>query len=42
MPSDYARIAAFVLPLGLDTLALAVALGLRGMKPLKPAMVFAV
>ena len=39
---DYVRIAAFVFPLGLDTLALAVALGLRGIKPLRPAVVFAV
>lgn len=36
------KIAAFVLPLGLDTLAIAVAIGMRGVKPLRPAIVFAV
>ena len=35
------RILAFVLPLGLDTLAIAVALGLRGFRPLRPALLFA-
>lgn len=34
-------IAAFVIPLGFDTLAVSVALGLRGMRPLQPALVFA-
>ncbi len=34
------RIAAFVIPLGFDTLAVAVALGLRGLHPLRPALVF--
>lgn len=33
-------IAALVLPLGLDTLAVALALGLRGMEPLRPALWF--
>ncbi len=36
------KIAAFALPLGLDTLAIAVAIGMRGVKPLRPAIVFAV
>jgi manganese efflux pump family protein len=40
--SEAARIAAFVAPLGLDTLALAIALGLRGIAPLRPAIVFAI
>jgi putative Mn2+ efflux pump MntP len=35
------RIAAFVIPLGFDTLAVAVALGLHGMRPLRPALTFA-
>lgn len=35
------RILAFVLPLGLDTLAIAIALGLRGFRPLRPALLFA-
>lgn len=33
---------AFVLPLGLDTLAISLALGLRGVRPLRPAMIFAI
>jgi manganese efflux pump family protein len=37
-----ARIVAFVLPLGLDTLAIAIALGLQGQHPLRPALVFTV
>lgn len=36
------RIAAFVLPLGLDTLAIAVALGMRGAPLLRAALTFAV
>ena len=36
------KIAAFVAPLGFDTLAIAIALGLRGLNPLRPAIVFAV
>lgn len=35
------KIAAFVLPLGLDTLAIAVALGLRGFRPWRQAVLFA-
>ena len=35
------RIAAFVIPLGFDTFAVAVALGLRGLRPLRPALSFA-
>jgi putative Mn2+ efflux pump MntP len=35
------KIAAFVLPLGLDTFAAAIALGLQGLRPLKPALLFA-
>lgn len=35
------KIAAFVVPLGLDTLAVAVALGVRGVGPLRPALAFA-
>jgi putative Mn2+ efflux pump MntP len=35
------RIFAFVLPLGLDTFAIAVSLGMRGVHPLRPAVVFA-
>lgn len=36
------KIAAFVAPLGFDTLAVAVILGVRGFAPLWPALVFAV
>jgi len=36
------KIAAFVFPLGLDTLALAIALGLRGFRPWRPALIFSV
>jgi len=36
------RIIAFVVPLGLDTLALSIALGLRGFRPWRPAVVFAI
>jgi putative Mn2+ efflux pump MntP len=36
------RTLAFVAPLGFDTFAVAVALGLRGMAPWGPAVVFAV
>ncbi len=35
------EIAAFVVPLGLDTFAVAVALGLRGVRPFRPAVTFA-
>jgi len=35
------RIATFVIPLGFDTFAVAVALGLRGLDPLRPALLFA-
>lgn len=35
------KIAAFVLPLGLDTFAVAIALGLRGLGALRPALAFA-
>ncbi len=35
------KIAAFVVPLGFDTLAVAIALGLRGLGPLRPAVAFA-
>jgi len=35
-------IVAFVLPLGLDTLAISIALGLRGFRPWRPALTFAV
>ncbi len=35
------KIAAFVVPLGFDTLAVAVALGIRGVSPLRPALAFA-
>ncbi|HET9001166.1 MAG TPA: manganese efflux pump, partial [bacterium] len=34
------RIATFVIPLGFDTFAVAVALGLRGLYPLRPALLF--
>ena len=37
-----ARIVAFVLPLGLDTLAIPIALGLQGHSPLRPALLFVV
>ena len=36
------KIVAFVLPLGLDTLAIAIALGLRGLSPWRPALTFAI
>lgn len=36
------KIVAFVLPLGLDTLAVAIALGLRDVAPLRPAFTFAI
>ena len=35
------KVAAFVVPLGIDTFAVAVVLGLRGVSPLRPALVFA-
>ena len=35
------KIVAFVLPLGLDTLAISIALGLRGFAPWRPALTFA-
>ena len=35
------KIVAFVLPLGLDTLAIAIALGLRDLSPWRPAFTFA-
>ena len=35
------QIAAFVVPLGIDTLAVAVVLGLRGTRPFRPAVTFA-
>jgi hypothetical protein len=35
------KIAAFVVPLGFDTLAVAIALGLRGLGPLRAALAFA-
>jgi putative Mn2+ efflux pump MntP len=34
-------IAAFVIPLGFDTLAVSIALGLQGAQPLRPALLFA-
>jgi manganese efflux pump family protein len=34
------KIFAFVFPLGLDTLAISIALGLRGFRPLRPALLF--
>src|SRR5579864_3295037 len=40
MPMAFA-IAAFVIPLGFDTLAVSIALGLRGIQPLRPALLFA-
>jgi putative Mn2+ efflux pump MntP len=36
------RIFAFVFPLGLDTLALSIALGLRGFRPWRPALLFTI
>ena len=36
------RIVAFVFPLGLDTLAMAIALGLRGFGPWRPAVLFSI
>ena len=36
----FLKIAAFVLPLGFDTFAVAVLLGLRRMRPLRPAATF--
>jgi len=36
----FLKIAAFVLPLGFDTFAVALLLGLRGMRPLRPAATF--
>lgn len=38
----FLKIAAFVLPLGFDTFAVALLLGLRGMRPLRPAATFTV
>ncbi len=35
------KIAAFIIPLGFDTLAVAIALGFRGLAPLQPAFAFA-
>jgi putative Mn2+ efflux pump MntP len=35
------KIVVFVLPLGLDTLGIAIALGLRGLSPWRPALTFA-
>lgn len=35
------KVAAFVVPLAFDTLAVSVALGLRGLRPLRPALTFA-
>lgn len=35
------KVAAFVVPLGFDTLAVAVMLGLQGVRPLRPALTFA-
>ena len=40
MPTALA-IAAFVIPLGFDTLAISIALGLRGVSPWRPAVLFA-
>jgi manganese efflux pump family protein len=40
MPTALAM-AAFVIPLGFDTLAVSIALGLRGIRPLRPALIFA-
>jgi putative Mn2+ efflux pump MntP len=36
------RILAFIFPLGLDTFAVAIALGLRGFRPWRPALLFCV
>lgn len=36
------KIFAFAFPLGLDTLALSIALGLRGFRPWRPALIFAI
>ncbi|MDE2571596.1 MAG: manganese efflux pump [bacterium] len=40
--SDAIKIGAFIVPLALDTLALAIALGLRAVRPLRPALVCAI
>ncbi len=40
--NEAGRIAAFIAPLAFDTLALAIALGLRGIAPWRPAVVFAI
>lgn len=36
----FIKIIAFVVPLGFDTLAIAIALGFRGMEPFRPAVLF--
>ncbi len=36
------RLVSFALPLGFDTLAIAIVLGLRGVSPWRPALIFAV
>lgn len=41
-PAVVAKIAAFVLPLGFDTFAVAIALGMRNVKPLRPTITFTV
>jgi putative Mn2+ efflux pump MntP len=38
----FLNVAAFVVPLGFDTLAVALLLGLRGIRPFRPALTFAV